>query len=267
MRPIYLFGQRGTTWSRILSALYTRGAIALFLDYDGTLVPIRKKPSLAVLPKHIEQLLRRLSNHRRVSVTLVTGRSLASIKKVVSVNGLTIVANHGFQISYNKKSWIHPRAIAARPVLQEVYSNLENGLRSIPNVVVEDKQQTLTIHYRNVHSRRSTTLRRITKEVVAPHQGVVKVTAGKKVLEVRPDIEWGKGHGVRQVLKSFKGKPKPLVIYIGDDKTDEDAFGLLQENAITIRVGRGRNTLARYYVRTPREVQKALEEIETVSNR
>lgn len=61
---------------------------------------------------------------------------------------------------------------------------------------------------------------------VARHPGVLKVTRGRKVLEIRPVLEWDKGRALEYLLQSLRlaGHTDVLPIYIGDDKTDEDAF-------------------------------------------
>jgi trehalose 6-phosphate phosphatase len=89
--------------------------------------------------------------------------------------------------------------------------------------------------------------------------GKVRISRGKKVLEVRPAVAWDKGKAIRLLMKRYgKGKQtKLLPVYLGDDLTDEDGFGVIAayENGISVFVGEAsHNTTAQYYLRSPREV-------------
>jgi trehalose-phosphatase len=264
MPPQYLFDRDARIWNSILGKLTASRQLLVFLDYDGTLVPIQKLPSLAVCPTETKDFLRRLSKRPNVSVGLVTGRSLSDIKRMVHLNTVFYVANHGFHSSLGKSRWVHPKAQRALPVLGKIFSELRGALSSIPGVLIEDKQYTLTVHYRNVRERSVPLLKRAAGRIVRPYRPTVKMTTGKKVLEVRPNVSWGKGHAVLRVLKLLASRGTPLIVYIGDDKTDEDAFRLLRRSAITIRVGWSRSSRAACFVHGPTEVQVVLKAIDSI---
>ncbi|MBW1840132.1 MAG: hypothetical protein JRI49_09365 [Deltaproteobacteria bacterium] len=82
--------------------------ILLFLDYDGTLVPICKEPSLAKLSLDDRQLLKELSRIPWLSVGIISGRSLKEIRKLVGVKGLSYAGDHGFEIFFRGSVWLHP---------------------------------------------------------------------------------------------------------------------------------------------------------------
>lgn len=84
------------------------------------------------------------------------------------------------------------------------------------------------------------------------HSSGLTVLHGKKVIELRPQLNWTKGHAALWVMKHIRRR-SVLPIYIGDDLTDEDAFGALADG-ITIRVGAHGRSKARYYVRDVKEV-------------
>ncbi len=264
MPPQYLLDRDTGIWNSILVGLTASRRLLLFLDYDGTLVPIQRLPSLAVLPAGMKGLLRRLSKRPNVSLGLVTGRSLSDIKRLVHLNTVFYVANHGFHTSLAKSRWVHPEAQRALPALGKIFSELRGAVSSIPGVLIEDKQYTLTVHYRNVRERSVPLLKKSVGSVVHPYRTTVKMTTGKKVLEVKPNVSWGKGHAVLRVLKLLASRGKPLIVYIGDDKTDEDAFRLLRRTAITIRVGWSRSSCAAYFVHSPTEVQEVLKAIDSI---
>jgi len=72
------------------------------------------------------------------------------------------------------------------------------------------------------------------------------VTEGRKVLEIRPSVDWDKGMAVRWIQQA-SAHPNALPIYIGDDSTDEDAFLALPQG-ITVSVGKCRETSAQYFL-------------------
>jgi len=222
----------------------TRGRrIFLFLDYDGTLVPIKKAPELAVLPASRRHLLKRLS--RSAFLCIVSGRSLADIQKMVSIKDIAYIGNHGLEISYRGRRWIHPEAKRIRPVLRSVLEKIRRKTGDWPGLLVEDKGLTGSIHYRRLATPLPNELRDQAEHEVRSRSRELILTEGKKVFEIRPNIPWDKGRGVRELLRWLDVKRPALRIYIGDDRTDEDAFRVLGRDDITILVGRRRDSFAR----------------------
>jgi trehalose-phosphatase len=86
---------------------------------------------------------------------------------------------------------------------------------------------------------------------------------GKKVYELLPDIDWDKGEAVLWLLETLgleRGKVRP--IYVGDDRTDEDAFRALGQCGVGILVSeQPRPTAARYSLKDPAEVERFLREL------
>lgn len=217
--------------------------ILLFLDYDGTLVPIRKAPKLAVLRPSRRRLLERLSH--TAFVCIVSGRSLVDIRKLISINDIAYIGNHGLEISYRGRRWTHPEAKKIRPVLRDVLERIGRKAGDWPGLLVEKKGLTGSIHYRRLAAPLPQKLRDITEHEVGLRSRELILTEGKKVFEIRPNIEWDKGRGVRELIRWLDVDEPALRIYIGDDQTDEDAFRALRRNGITILVGNKRDSHAR----------------------
>lgn len=233
--------------------------IIFFLDYDGTLTPIRKRFPLAKISKEAKAVLRRLAGKKGIRVFIVSGRILRDVKKLIGVRSLYYIGNHGIELVGPGIKYVNLQARALRPVIQKAYRALKKKLK-IKGVILENKIYTLSVHYRLVRAGRVVALKRIFNETVRDlrKNKIVKITEGKKVLEVRPDIEWNKGTIVKKVLKRFKSK-NTLAICIGDDKTDEDAFRALGKRGISILVSRKRRkTFAQYRLKSPKEVIKLL---------
>ncbi|MDP2887272.1 MAG: trehalose-phosphatase [Ignavibacteria bacterium] len=267
MKPRPLFNKRQTLTKPVMSRLGRCKNIILFLDFDGTLVPIGKTPSLATLSSETRALLRRLSNRPNIIVGLVTGRSQSDIKAKVRLRDLFLIANHGFEISMRRSHWVHRTAKEARPVLGEIVRKLKRGLSAVQGVLIENKRYTLTVHYRNVRKQSVPLVKEITRRLLRPYEGDLRITRGKKIFEVRPDAPWNKGHAVEHVLKCLRPDKTSLVVYIGDDRSDEDAFLLLRGKAITIVVGGRRRSAAKYQVSSPRTVAEFLKIIEATTTK
>ena len=258
-----LFVKRNRLNSTLERKLGTSGRIILFLDYDGTLVPIRRKPSLATLRPSLRSLLRRLAARPNITLCLVTGRSLADIRSKIRIKQLGFISNHGFEIAVGGSIWIHPAARIARHRLIGLASELKLTLKHIRNVFIENKRYTLTIHFRTVDRRLVPFVKEVVAHSVRPEAEFLKTTLGKKVVEVRPSVRWNKGYAVLRVLKSLARNRLPLIVYIGDDQTDEDAFRLLRNKGLTVVVGTRRKSAASFTLRNPQQVTRFLELLDT----
>ncbi len=237
--------------------------LALLLDFDGTLVPIADQPESVHLPGRTRALLARLAAAPDTLVGVVSGRSLDDLRHHIGIEGIVHIGNHGLQIASRGWTWSLEHAQRSREVIASCCARLRRRLRAVPGAWVEDKGLTVSIHYRQTPYPRVEEVRRAVFEEVAQTPGrTVKVHQGKKVLEVRPAVAWDKGAAVRWVLRRSFGERWPqeaTVVYIGDDRTDEDAFVDLAGSAITVKVGSSPYpTAARYTVRDVGEVSAFL---------
>jgi len=232
----------------------------LFLDYDGTLTPIVKKPSLAILSKSRRSILRKISRAKHILVAIISGRSLADVKKKVGIPHLIYAGNHGFEIQGPGIKLVHPAAQKTKPLLKKIKPELAQALKGIKGIIIEDKVLSLSVHYRQVSAKSAQKVNRIFNQVVKPYlkKRKIKVTQGKKVFEVRPPVNWNKGYAVLWLLKELTKKIKATPIYIGDDLTDEDAFYALRKKGLTIRVGEKSKTFAKQWLRDVDEVYNFL---------
>lgn len=236
--------------------------VLLFLDYDGTLVAIRKQPEDAVLSPRKRELLDSISK-RKMPVSIVTGRTMEDIRNLVGVKDLSYIANHGFEIWHRDRLWVHPKAGGLRPSLGRAVKDLENGLGTINGLVVENKVYTVSVHYRNVRGVPTAGMRKQISDSMERYGDSFRISWGKKVFEIRPNIDWDKGKAVLRLTELIHGSTRPLKIYIGDDRTDEDAFRILSERDISVLVRKRAKTFARYYVNNVSEVTRFLETLVT----
>jgi trehalose 6-phosphate phosphatase len=204
------------------------GRLVLLLDFDGTLAPIVDRPELAAMPDDTRRALERLMAMPRVEVAVVSGRGLADVRERAAIPGIAYAGNHGMEIHGPGVDRIHPEAAAARPVLERAAAGLETAIAAIPGAFVEDKELTLSVHFRLAPRERLGELHEIIHRVVDPLPGV-HVTEGKQVIEVRPNVDWNKGKAVLFLLDQMRPPSGAPVLYLGDDRTDEDAFRALHE--------------------------------------
>ncbi len=232
---------------------------AVFLDYDGCLSPIVKDPDKAVLTTEMRDTLKRLADVCFVAV--VSGRDRANVEKLVQLDNLYFAGSHGFDISGPGNMHTEPGgAKAALPALEEADKMLQERLQHIQGVLVERKRYAIAVHYRNVPDEQVDEVLRVTNEVIAQHPELKK-GPGKKIMELKPNLDWHKGKAVAWLLEEMDlDKPDILPLYIGDDLTDEDAFATLQGRGVGIMVGEhDEQTAASYRLEDVEDVQAFLE--------
>jgi len=257
-----------SAWDRVVRDVKTARRILLLTDYDGTLTPIVDRPEAATLPIQTREVLQSLARQRGLTVGIISGRALDDLKSMVRVHGVVYAGNHGLEIEGPGLSFIAPLADEFRPLLRLLHAVLSRGLAPVRGARVENKGLSLTVHYRQVEDDQHERVGSIFEQLVgaARSAGKVKTTRGKKVLEVRPPIQWDKGTAVGLLVERFGqdgARHKSLPVFLGDDVTDEDAFKVVeQHNGISIHVGEGDSkSVARYYLRSPHEVQQFLQRL------
>jgi trehalose 6-phosphate synthase/phosphatase len=218
----------------------TPGRKILYLDYDGTLVPIAARPAEAVPSSAVIEIVGALAAHPDTEVAIVSGRPARDLARWFGdLDRLWLAAEHGALLRRpGTAEWapLHPGAggdwkADVRPVL-------EHFAERAPGSLVEEKDLALAWHFRLVEPEFGEWL---ANELAATLEHrlagtELSVLRGTKVVEVR--YAWAtKGEIAAHIRAS--GAPPALEIAIGDDRTDEDLFARMGEDAITIRVGRG----------------------------
>ena len=247
-------------WPSVSGRLRRASRVLLLFDYDGTLTPIVRKPEDAVLPGEVRRLLGSLAASPRYITGIVSGRSLEDLATLANIPGLIHAGNHGMEISGQGIDFVHPGAVAARGILDEVSHRLSVAVGSVPGVIVEHKGLTLTVHYRAVAVGRIAEIESDVAAAALPYTeaGDIRLTLGKMVTEVRPAIPWDKGRAIEKIREECGDMPFP--IYFGDDRTDEDGFRVVQAmDGMAVFVGEPREgTVALHQLDSPREVEETL---------
>ena len=230
--------------------------IAMFLDYDGTLTPIVSHPEDAWLSDSMRRTLRELA--ARMPVAILSGRDLDDVRRRVDIAGIVYAGSHGFDIA-GPHGLRRQMASEFLPKLDMAEKKLQQALDGISGARVERKRLSIATHYRNVKEENVPRVKQAVGEVAWRHRELRKMT-GKKVHELQPDIDWDKGRALMWLLETLALEGGNIFpIYIGDDRTDEDAFRVLKQRGIGILVSeKPRFTAARYSLRDPAEVERFL---------
>jgi trehalose 6-phosphate phosphatase len=232
------------------------GGLILLLDFDGTLAPIVEDPADARIPPETRGALDRLRCVPGVVVALVSGRALADVRSLAGIEDIAYAGNHGMEIEAPGFSRIQGEAVSVRPALDAAREALSASLSGSPGSWVEDKGLTLSIHYRLTPGEYHDAVHTAVREAVEEHTDL-HITEGKRVLEIRPRVAWDKGKAVLFLLEQWP-EPRAPVLYLGDDRTDEDAFCALRQEGrgegIIVADPPSGDTAATSYLRTTTEV-------------
>ncbi|XP_044958555.1 probable trehalose-phosphate phosphatase 4 [Hordeum vulgare subsp. vulgare] len=237
--------------------------VVVFLDYDGTLSRIVADPDTAFITGEMREAVRGVAKH--FPAAIVTGRCVEKVCGFVGLSELYYAGSHGMDIKgpgSNAAEVLLQPAREFLPVIAEVYQALVEKTKSTPGARVENNKFCLSVHFRCVDEKRWSPLAEQVKEVLRDYPDL-RLNEGRKVLEIRPSIMWDKGKAVEFLLQSlgFDGRSDVLPLYLGDDRTDEDAFKMLRKrgHGLGILVSKcPRETDASYSLQDPTEVMEFL---------
>ncbi|XXG77834.1 hypothetical protein AAC387_Pa08g1908 [Persea americana] len=229
---------------------YAKGKrMALFLDYDGTLSPIVDDPNNAFMSQAMRDAVQEVANHYPTAI--ISGRRRDKVYEFVGLTELYYAGSHGLDImgpvthsvpvddnpnyirstdKEGKEVNLFQPANEFIPMIDEVFRSLVENTKGIKGAKVENNKFCLSVHYRLVDEKNWATVANCVHDILKeyPH---LQLTYGRKVLEIRPIINWDKGKAVEFLLESLglSQCDDVLPIYVGDDRTDEDAFKVLRE--------------------------------------
>jgi len=198
-------------------------------------------------------------------VAIISGRALEDVRRKVTIKNIVYVCNHGLEI---EGPGIHFRS-ASSPRLKAAFECIKDQIKKellfFQGSFLEDKDLTLSVHYRLVGDDKVPMLMNVLKIATNPYvlNKEVCVGAGRKVFEIKPPLGWDKGKAVSWLLTQQKfasDKAVTLPICVGDDVTDEDAFAVVKGKGLAIAVGNHESPHAQYYLRDPDEVRQFLQQ-------
>ncbi|KAG5100820.1 hypothetical protein JHK82_045872 [Glycine max] len=219
--------------------------IVVFLDYDGTLSPIVDDPDKAYMSDVMRAAVCEVANC--FPTAIVSGRSKDKLENVyyAGSHGMDISTPSGSSKYEEQEHQIkavdekgnpvvhcHP-AIEFLPTIQEIVKVLKENTRRIKGSMIEDNTFCVTVHYRCVKN--------------------------EEVMEIRPTVNWDKGRALTYLLDTlgFDNFSNVLPMYLGDDRTDEDAFKVIRHIGCGFPIvvsSIAKETEASYSLRDPADV-------------
>jgi len=221
--------------SAILSACSS--PLAIFTDFDGTLVEIAESPGAVHVPSHLTARLKALDAALSGAFAIVTGRTIADIDAFLSVRIFTISGGHGAECRHAGKIREPDAALGA--AAQSIAASLRSAMGNDDRILIEIKPAGVALHYRAAPERRDEAHSAMS-DIIAGFKDFHFIE-GKKVVEARPKgIDKGAAVAALMELEPFVGRTP---IFIGDDVTDEDGFDAVQSmNGAGIKIGPGPTT-------------------------
>ncbi len=216
-------------WQRLLASEHA----ILLLDYDGTLAPFHPERMLATPLDGVLPALERLIDLDGTTLALVSGRPVSEIQQLTGLDNLIIAGTHGFEI-------FRPGTGIARMLPDDVTGARLDAIDKIATEIVGDelaerKIATVALHTRKLKPETATEAERRFMDLVTPLVGdELEVRDFNGGVEVRVPAR-NKGVAIREIISELP--PADLIVYVGDDDTDEDAFKALPDQGIGIKVG------------------------------
>jgi trehalose 6-phosphate synthase/phosphatase len=211
----------------------------LLLDYDGTLTALAPTPGLAAPDRSILTLLRTLAEQPATSVHVVSGRDRVTLDTWLGGLPVGLHAEHGLWSRMAAGAeWTRADVALRLPREADIQALLDDAVKRAPGTIIERKSTGVAWHYRLADPKTATEeVRRLRSALTRLLQGEdAEVHIGHKVVEVRPS---GVNKGTA-ILPALEDVPEGgVIIAIGDDRTDEQLFAALPEDAMTIHVGKG----------------------------
>ncbi|WP_440997277.1 trehalose-phosphatase [Arhodomonas sp. SL1] len=233
---------------------------ALFLDFDGTLVPLAEHPDAVQVPDHLPERLAGLQRRLDGAVAVISGRPIHTLDRLLAPARLALAGVHGLERRGADGTLHHPPDPST--LLGPACRELEAFARAHPGVYWEDKRHALAAHYRHAPAA-GPALRALLESLAHGLGGGYEVLSGKFVHELRP-AGFDKGSAVRAFMAEppFAGR-RPA--FVGDDRTDEDAFSVVNAlDGYSIRVDEeNAPTVARYRLDNAQETLKWLDALPT----
>lgn len=220
-------------------------------DYDGTLSPIVDRPEDARPDREAMVAVRALAKLPNTHVAVVSGRSLRDLAALTGEpDGVHLVGSHGSEFDLDFAANLEPEAAELRTQIQE---QLEAIAADHPGCTTEAKPASVAFHYRNAEPNVGEAARKVVESGPGALDGVYP-KLGKKVIELAV-VSTNKGEAISTVRRRVGAS---AAVFLGDDVTDEDAFGILTGPDLGIKVGFEGETQASFRVEGTTDVARIL---------
>ena len=220
--------------------------IALFLDFDGTLVDLADQPELVHVPAELVPLLTALSGALGGALAVVSGRRIVDLDTFLAPLELPSAGEHGARRRDAAGVLFESEPHDLQPVIEAVLPLAEK----YPGLRLERKEAAVALHYR--HAPELEALCRETLTEALRDRPDLTLLHGKFVFEAKP-AGVSKGRAIEAFMREapFTGRQP---VFAGDDVTDEAGFEAVRRlNGLGIKVGLG-PTMAQHRCANPSEL-------------
>jgi trehalose-phosphatase len=229
----------------------------LALDYDGTLAPFHKDPMKAYPLPGVIETLRRLKKASGTTVAIISGRPVYELLALLGYIGVELIGCHGFE------SMSPYGNVVVRSPSPRQFEGLEIAEMMLPRrdstAWIEIKIASIALHTRGMEAAEASEI----EEQAFHRWALMASTYDLECRRFNGGVELRakglhKGDALGTVLS--RQPEGTLTVYIGDDETDEDAFRVVRDHGVGIRVGEPTpRTLATEFLHDCREVKEFLE--------
>lgn len=235
----------------VLNEISASDSLLLCCDFDGTISEIAQRPGDAILMPGIKQLFENLLLNPKTYICIISGRSLSDLIQRSKLSEPVIMfGSHGAETSLNCNTLLTQWQCDLLALLKVT---LEKKLHEMKGVELEFKPSSVAVHVRRASRETAATVMEMLRRGPACWPGVF-TTDGKEVIELSVH-DTHKGNAIERLRTKLGVHYR--VLYIGDDKTDENAFAALTKFDVGIKVGKG-STLAKYQVANPKAVKEVI---------
>lgn len=241
-----------TSLRQALERAAASGVVLVASDYDGTLAPIVANPDLAHPDARALPALVSLGTLADTHAAILSGRDAAVLRRLTGApTGVELVGSHGAE-----RNGCLPQVEAqAREDLAAVQVRLAALCDKFPGSRLEVKPAGVAFHYRNVAAALHPTAQASARRIGLGFPGLT-ILLGKRVVELAGSTT-NKGHALLALRDRWAAD---VVVYIGDDVTDEDAFAALRPDDVGVKVG-AHPTRAEFRVDDQTQVSAVLESL------
>ena len=255
-------------WPGLSSQLSSAPRVLLLFDYDSALAPGVVHPEISRLPDEVRLCLREVAGKERFIVGVISGRELSELEELVAIPGLIYLGNHGFEMRGLGFDFVHPEASGFIEPLTEIAFLLHQKLKPVPKLLVFHRKLILSINFKGTPDEYTSAVDHMVTSVLDPYvlSGAMKVARGGKVVQVMPNLDWGKGEAIKKVHQGCGDNVVPM--FFGDEWDNEDGFAAVQDGGgIAVCIGLQRQaTRALHQLESHTEVIQVLELLEDLGS-
>lgn len=215
--------------------------LLLLTDFDGTLADLAPTPDEAAVSDAVRAEVDTLALLPGVTLGVVSGRRLVDVGQRVGPAAEFVAGLHGLEITGPDCAFHHYALDSVAHVVAALKRTAERELAWCPGVLLEDKTYALTCHVRLAPPELADRALDEFEALAEPQleAGVLKALNGARALELLPSTDWHKGRAAEWIRARVRSRVSdPItVVYLGDDRTDEDAFDSLGGEDVVIGVG------------------------------